>query len=384
MSAPPSHLGALRELWIRTGAIAHKELLHFLRDYQAIYLALGMPLVLVVIFGYAVTFDLEDARLAVLDQDRSPASRRLVEALDASDAFRVDLALERATDAEALFRRDRVKAMVVIPRGFARTLARGETGEVQLLLDGADGTLARTTLGYAAGLTQAQTLALLREAGLGATLPLEARVRTWYNPQMRSALFIVPGLVALVLTILAVLLTALTVAREWERGSMEQLFSTPVGRLPVVLGKLAPYLAIGFLQMLLVLVAGAYLFDMPMRGSFALLVLATALFLLCVLGQGLLISVITRNQQVATQVGAVSALLPSLLLSGFLFPIENMPWFLRAIARVVPARYLITCLRGILLQGRGLAELWPDFLALALLGTLIVAASTARFRRRLD
>lgn len=374
----------MRAFLIRTAAVAHKELLHFLRDYQAIYLALGMPLVLVVLFGYAVTFDLDEARLALSDQDRTPASRRLARSLRASDAFRIDRVIERPEQAYPLFRRGEVKALVVIPRGFGRQLARGETASFQVVVDGADGTLARTTLGYAAGIGQAETLRLLSEAGIGARLPVEPRVRTWYNPRQRSALFIVPGLVAFVLAIIAVLLTALTVAREWERGSMEQLFSTPVGRLSVVLGKLAPYVALGFLQLLLVVTAGAWLFDVPLRGSFLLLVLATALFLFCVLGQGLLISVLTRNQQVATQVGAVSALLPSLLLSGFIFPVENMAWPLQLLARVVPARYMITCLRSILLQGRGLDHIWPDLLAMAALGLVIVVAATARFRRRLD
>jgi len=369
---------------VRTSAIARKELLHFLRDYQAIYLALGMPLVLVILFGYAVTFDVDRADLAVVDQDHTPASRHLVASLNASDTFRVATRLESAGGVEALFRRGAVKALVVIPRGFGRRLERGESADFQLLLDGADGTLARTILGYTAGITQAETLERLRQAGLSARLPLEPRVRTWYNPRQRSALFIVPGLVAFVLAIIAVLLTALTVAREWERGSMEQLFSTPVGRLSVVLGKLAPYVALGFLQMLLVVVAGAWLFDVPLRGSFLLLILATALFLFCVLGQGLLISVITKNQQVATQVGAISALLPSLLLSGFLFPIENMAWPLQWIARIVPARYMISCLRGILLQGRGLDQIWPDLLAMAAIGLVIVLAATMRFKRRLD
>jgi ABC-2 type transport system permease protein len=374
----------MRGLITRTAAMAHKELLHFLRDYQAIYLALGMPLVLVILFGYAVTFDLEQVPLAVADLDHTPASRRLVQAVNASEAFEIKLHTPDPSRAEALFRGDRVKGVVVIRRGFARDLARDRTARFQLLLDGADGTVARTTVSYAAGISQTQTLSLLAAAGLQAELPLSVRVRTWFNPDMRSAVFIVPGLVAMILATISVLLTALSVAREWERGSMEQLFSTPVGRLSVVLGKLAPYLVIGFTQVLLVLTVGAWLFDVPLRGSFALLSLATLLFLLCVLGQGLLISVVTRNQQVATQVGAVSSMLPSFLLSGMIFPIENMAWPLQKLTYVVPARYMVTCLRGILLQGRGVAELWPDLLGMAVLALIIVTACTARFRRRLD
>lgn len=374
----------MRAFVIRTAALAHKELLHFLRDYQALYLALGMPLVLVVLFGYAVSFDLERVPIAVVDEDHSPDSRRLVAALAASEAFVVHAQLPRAAEVEALFRRNAAKGALIVPRGFARDLARGRAARFQFLIDGADGTVARLTLGYAAGLSQRQAIALLRRAGLGGALPLAVRLRTWFNPEMRSARYIVPGLVAFVLAIMCVLITALSVAREWERGSMEQLFSTPVGRLPVVLGKLLPYVALGYLQMLLVVSAGAWLFDVPLAGSFALLLLATTLFLVCVLSQGLLISVVTRNQQLAAQIGAVSGMLPSLLLSGFLFPIENMAWPLQLISRIVPARYMVESLRGILLKGFGLAQLWPQLLALALLGALLVAATAARFRRRLD
>ena len=373
----------MRGFLVRTAAMAHKELLHFTRDPQAIYLALGLPLVMVVLFGYAVSFDLERIPVAVVDEDRSPAARSLVSALAASTAFTVTQHLARPEDVLPLFSRTAVKAAVVIPRGFGRDLAHGRSAAFQLLLDGADGTVARVALAYVVGISQRQTMALKERGGQRAELPLAARVRTWFNPEMRSARFIVPGLVALVLATISVLLTALTVAREWERGSMEQLFATPVGRLSVVCGKLLPYLGLGYLQLLLVTAAGAWLFDVPLAGSFALLLLASTLFLVCVLGQGLLISVIARNQQVATQFGAVSAMLPSLLLSGFIFPIENMAWPLQWLSRIVPARYMVVCLRGILLQGRGLGELWPELMAMAVLAALVVAGCTARFKRRL-
>ncbi len=367
-------------------ALSHKEVIHVIRDRQVVYLALGMPLTMVLLFGFAVTFDVQDVNLGVVDHDSSPASRRFLAAMAASDTFTIRRRLDSAAEAEQLFRRGEIKGALIIPPGFERQLARGGRARIQLLMDGADGTTTRIALGYARGVSQQQLIELIRQQGGGASvaLPLEPRVRTWFNPRMRSALFVVPGLVALILAMLSVLLSALTVAREWERGSMEQLFTTPVGRSSVVLGKLLPYVGLGLVQTLLVLTAGAWLFDVPLEGSFWLLMGATVLFLVCVLGQGLLISTITRSQQVATQAGAISSMLPSLLLSGFLFPVENMPTFLQWVSAVVPARYFISCLRGIMLQGRGAAQLWPDLLGLAVLGVAVIGICTAKFRRSLD
>lgn len=373
----------MRELLIRVLALAHKELLHMLRDQQVIYMALGMPLVLVLLFGYAVTFDVEDVPLAVVDEDQTPSSRDLIRAMETADAFAVYAVLTDPVQAEPLFRRSEVKAALIIPAGYARTLQRNEEASFQILIDGADGTTARTVLGFANAIGQAQMVGLV-ESTVKERLPIEPRLRTWFNPGMKSAYFVIPGLAAVILSILAVLLAALMVAREWERGSMEQLFATPVGRLPVVLGKLLPYVILGLVQLTLVLTAGAWLFDVPMRGSFLLLFGAAVLFLICVLSQGLLISMIAKNQQVATQVGAVSAILPSMLLSGFLFPISNMPVFLQTVSQAVPARYMIALMRGVMLEGRGVFELWHELLGLLLLATFMVTVSTLKFQRRLD
>jgi ABC-2 type transport system permease protein len=219
-------------------------------------------------------------------------------------------------------------------------------------------------------------------AGISAPPPLQVKVWTRYNPEARSAVFIVPGMAAYLMAIVAVLLTALTVAGEWERGSMEQLFASPVGRLEIVLGKLLPYLAIGLVQLLLVLAVGANVFDVPIRGNPLLVLVAGTLFLAGMLGQGLLISVLPRNQLVATQAGTLSSLLPSMLLSGMLVPIENMPLPLRALSAVVPARYLVDALRQVLLKGNGLAGIWLDLLAMAVFAAVVLAIATLRFQRR--
>jgi ABC-2 type transport system permease protein len=370
--------------FIRVGALARKEVIHILRDVRVIYLALGLPVVMLILFGFAVSFDLDRLPVAVVDQDRTPASRRLIEALTSSDSFAVAVRLEDPREVESYFRRGQLKVGLVIPREFGRKLQRGEVAEAQLLLDGADGATTSIAMGYAAGVSQAESRRLLEKTGLVGDLGLRDRVRLRFNPGMKSARFIVPGLIAAILAIMAVLLTALTVAREWERGSMEQLFATPVRRIEVVVGKLLPYVVIGMVQVLLVVSMGALVFSVGVAGSLGMLFGAALLFLLGMLGQGLLISVATRNQQVATQIGILSSMLPTLLLSGFLTPVENMPLFLRAIAAVLPARYFIQVLRGVMLKGNGFPELWPELLAMLAFAAAMVALSTARFKRRLD
>lgn len=368
----------------RMAALSRKEVIHIVRDARVIYMALGMPIVLLVLFGYAVSFDLDRLAVGVVDQDATAASRRLVQALTASGAFAVTHTLATPDGIEPLFRSGKLKVAVVIPQDYGRKLARSEVAESQILLDGADGTTTSIALGYAMGVSQSETRRALEASGVTAQFALQDRVRLRFNPGMKSAHFIVPGLIALILSIMAVLLTALTVAREWERGSMEQLFATPVGRLEVILGKLLPYVVVGMIQVLLVVTLGVFLFDLPVRGSVALLFSAALLFLVGMLAQGLFISVATRNQQVATQIGVVTSMLPTLLLSGFLFPVENMPWPLQALSTVIPSRYFIVVLRGVLLKGNGIDVLWGEFLAMASFALVMILLSTAKFRRRLD
>ncbi|MBU8894708.1 ABC transporter permease [Corallococcus sp. H22C18031201] len=364
-------------------AIAGKEVLHIRRDPRTLYLALAMPVVMLVLFGFGISFDVDHLELAVVDQDGTWASRELVRQFTASKEFVVSTESPSPEQALRDARRGHVVAVLVLPKGFARAVSSGGA-QVQLLVDGADGNTATQVLAKAQALIQ---VASPRLAGEGAPLPappVEVRIRTLFNPGGRSALFVVPGLAAYLLAIVAVLMTALTVAREWERGSMEQLFATPVGRMEIVVGKLLPYLCIGLAQVLLVLTAGAWVFSVPIRGSLPVLGLGALLFLIGMLGQGLLISVVTRNQVVATQVATLTSMLPSMLLSGFIFPISNLPAPLRLLSTLIPARYFVSVLRGVLLRGNGLEVLWPQLGALALFALLILAAAMARFQRRLD
>ncbi len=367
----------------RVLALSHKEILHILRDVRVVYMAIGMPVLLLLLFGYAVTFDLDRLPIALVDRDQTPASRAYAAALVSSGAFSVEDRPHSPDDIEASFRRGSLKVGVLVPKGFERSLARGEEAEVQILLDGADGTTTNIAMGHVVGVTQASSAALIAQSPTSLSIPIEARTIMLFNPTVKSALFVVPGLIALILAIMAVLLTALTVAREWERGSMEQLFSTPVRRVEVVLGKLLPYLAVGLIQVLIVTTLGAWLFDVPVKGSVTLLFACSALFLSGMLGQGLLISVVTRNQQVATQLGLVTSLLPTLLLSGFLFPVANMPLALQAVATILPSTHFIVILRGILLKGNGIDVLWPQMIGMAAFAVVVIGLSTLKFRRRL-
>jgi ABC-2 type transport system permease protein len=288
---------------VRVGAMASKEVMHIRRDPRTLYMALAMPVVMLLIFGFGVSFDMDRIPLVVLDGDRSVASRALVRAVSAGHEFVIAADSDEAT-ALRMIRRGQALAALAIPADYQRDLAAGRDGEVQLIVDGADGVVANQILAKIDGLVRAESL---RRIDLAAEPPLQVKVFTLFNPEARSALFMVPGLAVYLLAIAAVLLTALTVSGEWERGSMEQLFASPVGRLEIVLGKLLPYLGLGMLQLLLVVAVGAVIFDVPIRGSVALLFFVGFLFLAGMLGQGLFISVVARSQLVAVVVAVGNA-----------------------------------------------------------------------------
>jgi ABC-2 type transport system permease protein len=373
--------------WMRIQALAEKEALHIARDPLTLTLAFVLPLVMLVLFGYGVSLDIDHIPLSVTDLDGSPESRELRARFTAAEEF-VDAGDAPLGGAQALFETGKAAAVLTIPQGYARDLSRGEAVVLGFELDAADAQSAQQALTRADALVRGlsargldpMVVAISGKNGLRP--PIEARAWTRFNPAGKSALFLVPGLTAYVLAIVAVLLTSLTVAREWERGSMEQLFATPVGRMEIVIGKLLPYLGMGLLCVGLVLAAGGWVFGVPFRGNLLVLALGSLLFLGAMLGQGLLISVVTRNQMVATQVSTLSSMLPSMLLSGFMFPIENMPTLLQMLSKIVPAQYFIRLLRGVLLKGNGFGELWAELLALSGFAALMLVASTLRFQRR--
>ncbi len=368
--------------WGRTVAVARKEWIQIRRDARSLALAFGLPLFLLVFFGYAIQFDVEDIGLAVLDRSRTQESRQLVEAFQASGMFHVAEYLDADRDVDDRLTRGTVTAVLQIPPDFAADLGSGRA-QIQLLLDGSDANTATIALGYAdvvaANFGRTRVVATPARSPAG----IDPAVRIWYNPTLESRNMIVPGLVAVIMAVIAALLTALTIAREWERGTMEQLVSTPVGRLEVIAGKLLPYLAIGLVDVVITVVCGVLLFNAPLRGSVFLLAVLTLVFLVGALAFGIFVSAAIKNQLTALQAALLGTLLPSLLLSGFLYDIDGMPVALRAISYLVPARYFISVTRGIFLKGVGLEVLLGDALFMLAYAGLGIALARSAFKKAL-
>ena len=325
--------------------------------------------VLVVLFAYAISWDIRDIPTAVLDEDSTAASRDFLDGFWSSGYFTDVQRLERPAEADPLLARGAARLVLHIPPGFAADLHSGRQAVVQALLDGADANTATIALGYARGVAATYS-ANVELQGRGIRLPFEPRTRVWYNEELESRNMIVPGLVAVIMSILAALLTSLTIAREWERGTMEQLVSTPVRREEVVLGKLLPYVVIGIVDVAVVTLIGILVLDVPFRGSPLLLLAMSFCFLLGALGVGTLISAVARSQLLASQMTMLSSYLPAFLLSGFMYSIEAMPAPLRLLTHLIPARYFIVVTRGIFLKGVGIEILWMQ-------GLLMVAFAAA-------
>ncbi len=377
-------------MWQRTGIIAGKEFIQIVRDWRTLAVVIVLPVLMLVLYGYAINFDLRRIALGVQDEDRSPASRRLVDAFERGENFAVVAALASPAAATRALDAGAVRAVLVIPRGHAADLAAGRTAIIQLLVDGADSTSATTTIGYAGAIVRehsgATTIEALRRRGLlvrDGFPPLEMRARFWYNPEQRSVNYIVPGLIAVILMMLSTLLTALTVVRERERGTIEQLVVSPLKPAELVLGKLLPYALIAFVDVLLVMGAGRLLFGVRVAGSIPLLLGLSAIYLVSALGIGLLISVLSPTQQTAMTVGLLASQLPTMLLSGFLFPISAMPEPVQWLTNLIPARHYLVIVRGIFLKANGLAQLWPQALLLAGIAALTLGLAARKFRKKL-
>ncbi len=370
-----------RQLW----AVARKELRQAARDPLSLAMLLGLPALMLVMYGYAINFDVRHVRLALQDRDRSAQSRELVAAFVNSTYFDLVADLPAGADPELLTRRREVKAVLVIPEGFAGELLAGRTARAQLLLDGADANTANTVLGYASALASERNVALLRESGAGAARErsgIDYQPRVFYNPELRSTQFLVPGLIGFILMLTAVLSTALSVVREKERGTMEQLRVTSLRPGELIVGKALPYLGISLLATAVILVAARVLFGVSVRGSYLDLFAVVLLYLIGALGWGLLVSSLSDTQAMAFQVGVVTSMLPAIFLSGFVFPIRSMPVAVQALTYVVPARYFLVVLRGIILKGAGLSPYLDSLAFLALYAVVVLGVATARLTRR--
>jgi ABC-2 type transport system permease protein len=364
----------------RTLAIAVKELLQLRRDPRTALTLLGMPVALLFIYGYALSFDVQHIRLAVVDQDGTRAAREVVQSFLRSGYFDLVATLPEARSLDAAFDRGRLQAALVIPARYAADLTAGRPATLQFVLDGADAQTATTILGYARAIVGSITPVVRRPGRRG---PVTGVPLVWYNPDLTSSRFLVPGLVAFILMVTSVIATALAVVREKERGTMESLRATPVFALELLLGKTIPYLLVGSVSAAGSLALAWALFDVPVRGSLFWLGSVTVLFLLGGLGWGVFVSTLADTQQVAFQLALISSMLPTLLLSGFVFPISSMPVVLQWITHLVPARYFLVALRDIVLKGAGPAVWWNQVVGLAVYAVLVLALATVRTVRSL-
>lgn len=371
----------------KLAAVASKEFRQILRDQRTLLILLFVPAFFLLLFGYALNFDIRDVRLAVQDQDRSAKSRELVSSFVNSGYFSLVGYVDSPADINRMVDEGKARAILSIPASFEHDLMVRKPVTVGVIIDGDNANTASTVMGYARTLlgeyNAVEMQALMTGPGRApvpvAVITIEPRI--WYNPQLRSTLFLVPGLIAYISMITAVISTALSVVREKERGTMEQVRMAPLSPLPYILGKTLPYLVISFVSAIMVILSAMLLFDLPMRGSWPLLCLSIGLFLIGAQAQGLLISTIAQSQQVAFQLALLSSLLPTMILSGFIFPISSMPTVVQWITHIVPARYFLVALRAIVLKGAGLGAFWQQLMALAIFATVATTMASLRLRR---
>jgi len=372
----------------RVTAVSKKEFLHVLRDRRSLGLAIAIPVLMLMLFGYALTLDVDHVPLVVWDQSSSDASREFIAGFNGSPYFSLREYADNYRQLERAIDRGDALAALIIPDDFARRIQTGRAVDVQLIVDGSDSNTATIAMGYADVITRIysqNTILHVMQRRMGRTqeLPVDYRPRVWFNTDLQSRNYIIPGLIAVIMMIITALLTSLTVAREWERGTMEQLIATPVQAGELILGKLLPYFAIGMVDMTLAVVMGQFIFSVPLRGSVALLFLIAMVFLGGVLCMGMFISIVAKGQLIASQLAILLTFIPSYLLSGFVFSIPNMPKVIQVVTYVIPARYFIAILKGIYLKGVGLEILWGQALLLAIFGAATVTLAKLKFKKKL-
>jgi len=371
---------------LRTLSLVRKEFLHILRDPRTLFVMFMMPIIQLVLLGYAATTDVEHLRTAVTDGDRSAASRELIDAYRASNYFDITQYVETDWQLEYLVDSSQVKAGLIIPAGYGEAVASGEQAQIAFVIDGSDPSVANTVFAASQSVGQAQSIRIMeRTLGIDADdLPgVQVRPRVWYNPEMKSANFMIPGLMGMVLYFLTALFTSMSIVREREQGTIEQLIVTPIKPLELIIGKIVPYVFIAFISVLEVLAIGVFWFGVPIKGSLGLLLGLSALFLLTSLGIGIFISSIANTQQEAMLLTFLT-MFPSIFLAGFFFPIEAMPEWLQAITYIIPLRYMLVVIRGIIVKGVGLQILQQQVLALIIFGVVIMFLAAARFRKKLE
>jgi ABC-2 type transport system permease protein len=372
----------------RVGAVAHKEFLHVIRDFRSLGMALLIPVMMLILFGFALTLDVDNVPMAVWDQSGTVRSRDFISRFGGSRYFAVRLYVDNYRDLVRAIDEGRVMLGLVVPREFAKRIDAGRDATAQLIVDGTDSNTATIAIGYATIVAQVYAMDLTaeqdqRRGGPPLQIPLDVRPRVWFNEDLESRNYIIPGLIAVLMMVISAMLTSLTVAREWERGTMEQLIATPIQVSELILGKLLPYFAIGLFDVLVAVLMGELVFHVPLRGNVALLFGTASIFLVGALSMGMAISIVTKSQLLSSQVSMLATFLPSFLLSGFIFAIANMPKVIQIVTYVVPARYFIAILKGIYLKGVGLEILGGQVLLLIVYGAVMLSLARIKLKKKL-
>jgi ABC-2 type transport system permease protein len=370
-------------------SLIRKEFIQIVRDPRTLLIMFVMPIVMLFLLGYSATNDVRNVPIAIFDQDRSQSARDLLSAYRNADYFHFDFDVSSVEEMKNLIDSGQAKAGLIIPPDYGDRISHGEQAQVAFVIDGSDPTIAATALSAATLIGQIKSTAVLRATletrgqGDAINLPVEVRTQVWYNPDLISAYFMIPGLIGMILQYLAVLLTSTAVVRERERGTIEQLIITPIRSWELIVSKLMPYALISFFDLLEVLIIGTLVFSVPINGDLVLLLVLSGLFLVTTLGMGLLISTIANTQFEAMLI-AIMIQLPSIFLSGFFFPIAAMPPFLQTISYLVPLRYFLIVVRAVQIKGVGIAAVSNEVIALIIFGIVVMGAAALRFRKRLD
>lgn len=369
----------------RLYGIFRKELIHIRRDPRTLFISLMFPVIMMLLYGYGIRFDVKNMPVMVLDMDRSAFTRGYVDAVARNEAFSYRGAALSYAELEKAVESGRAKVGLVFLPGTARRLTRSEPVSVQVLVDGSDANTANIALGYLSAFSLGRSAELLSGAWGSLNLrPLTVEPRVWYNPELRSANFVVPGIIAIIMILLGTLLTAFTIVEEKERGTVEMLITSPLTRTELILGKILPYMALSLAAISTIVVMGYFLFGVPIKGSLLALAGSSIVYLFCVLGLGILVSTLTSKLQDAMFVAVIISLLPGILLSGFAFPIESMPPLIKPVTYLVPTRYFLVIIRGIYLKGVGPLVLWRQGLPLLAYGLAMIGLSALRFKKGLD
>lgn len=369
----------------RLYGIFRKELIHIGRDPRNLFVSLMFPVIMMLLYGYGIRFDVKNMPVMALDMDRSPFTRGYIDAVAHNQSFAYRGAALSYTELEQAVESGRAKVGLVFLPGTSRRLTRGEPAGVQVLVDGSDANTANIAMGYLSAFSLERSADLISgNSGRVNLRPLAVEPRVWYNPELRSANFVVPGIIAIIMILLGTLLTAFTIVEENERGTADMLATSPLTRTELVLGKILPYMALSLVAITTIVVMGFFLFGVPIKGSLLALAVSSLIYLFCVLGLGILVSTVTRKLQDAMFVAVIVSLLPGILLSGFAFPIESMPAAIKPLTYLVPTRYFLVIIRGIYLKGLGPQALWRQGLPLLAYGLAMLGLSALRFRKGLD